>query len=107
MCRSNYQGSNDAFHKAVIEVDGKLMLIMQVRKQAVLQMFHTVGYGIRQPIPCPNLCTKSSRHNINNALTILGNSLHMAYERPVTEMIDKIQKYQYRYGGEAIRRHCV
>lgn len=97
-----YQGSNDAFHKAVIEVDGKLMLIMQVRKQAVLQMFPYRGVWYSPADSLPESMHKEQQAYINNALTILAMLAHGGMKGQSTEMIDKIQKYQYRYGGEAI-----
>lgn len=97
-----YHGQNDAFHKAVAEVDEKLMLIMQVRGQMMMRLFPFRGTWYAPTDRLPHDMEKAQQDYVRNALPILAMLAHGGTKSQSAEMLDKMLKYQYRYGGHTI-----
>lgn len=97
-----YQGSNDAFHKAAAEVDEKLMLIMQVRGLVLMKMFPYRGVWYSPADKLPATMVEEQQGYVRSALPVLAMLAHGGTTAQSEEMISKMLKYQYRYGGNAI-----
>lgn len=97
-----YKGSNDAFHKAAAEVDEKLMLIMQVRGQVLMKMFPYRGVWYSPADKLPATMVEEQQGYVRSALPVLAMLVHGGITAQSEEMIGKMLKYQYRYGGNAI-----
>lgn len=97
-----YRGEGDAFHKAAAEVDDKLMLIMQVRRQALMRIFPYDGTWYAPGDSLPQSMNDEQQAYIHNGISVLAMLAHGKDMAQTAEMLDKMLKYQYRYGGEAI-----
>lgn len=97
-----HRGNNDAFHKAAAEIDDKLMLIMQVRNMMLIRMFPYRGTWYSPADSLPKEMSKDQQSYIRNALPILAMLSDGGAKGQSAEMIGKMLKYQYRYGGRAI-----
>lgn len=97
--REYYGGNGDSFHKAVADMDGRLMLIMQVRHHSLLRIF---PYGGRWYAPTdtqPRRMAAEQRAYVRNALPLLAALAHGGHTAETREMLMKMGKYQKRYGA--------
>lgn len=97
-----YRGNSDAFHKAVADVDNRLMLIMQVRRMAMLKIFPYKGKWYAPADSLPQSMDTEQQAYVHNAIPVLAMLVRAHDTASTSEMLDKMLKYQYRYGGETI-----
>lgn len=104
------QQHNDKFSQQVLDTDDKMMLIMQLERMDLLQMFPfgTKGGSVkwytpnsRQPAQMP----KAQQLYVHNILP-MGAQLAAQGNYPmVKELFQKLRKYQYAYGAGTIPSH--
>lgn len=98
---------NDAFSKQVLDMDDKLMLVMQVAEGSPLKMFpFTTGHGVVEWFtPTDSLPAQMPKAQQQYVHSILLMAKQLAREGKTdmeNELFDKLLKYQHRFGGASV-----
>lgn len=101
------QGKNDSFSKQVLDTDDRLMLLMQVMQGAPMQIFpYTNAEGkVLWYAPVSKLPGEMPKAQQQYVRTILSLCRQLAEEgktAEVNELLDKMLKYQHRYGSGSL-----
>lgn len=98
-----YGGNTDKFHKDVLNVDDRLMLIMELRRGTLLKMFpYTHEYSTKWYAPTENLpqtIPADNRHFIANIFSYLYQEIKSGHQESASEIIEKLKHYQEKYGA--------
>lgn len=101
-----YQGNQDKLHKAVMEIDDKVQLIMSLRNGEQMKMFpYAVNGNIRWYGP-KEATPASMDHRqalfISSIFTFLNQSAHVNNYKLFNMLIAKLRIYQERNGGSSL-----
>ncbi len=99
-------GNSDAFHKAVADIDGKLQLIMQLRRGEPLKMFPVTSAGKCQwyspadsiPADAPALC----REMTAQCFSVLNGYARSGDYSGFNTMVASLRDYQGNFGGNTL-----
>ncbi len=98
-----YQGQQDKFHRQAADVDDRLMLVMELRQGTLLKMFpDTTGGTAKWYAPTDKLPASMDRDAqlfVQNLFSLLQEYLYEGDNAKVSEVIDKIARYQQANGG--------
>lgn len=101
-----YQGNRDKLHSQAADIDDKLQLIMELRRGIPLKVFPFTVKGVtRWYAPTDKLPATMERERklyIENIFSLLYGDLLQGHTARVNETLDKMLKYQQRYGGRSI-----
>lgn len=101
-----YQGQQDKFHKQVADVDDALQLVMALRHGALLKIFPYTEKGVTTwyaPTDAlPATVNKEHRLYINNVFPLLYSDILAGRTDRVNETLDKMLRYQEKYGGASL-----
>ncbi len=101
-----YQGQQDKFHRQAADVDDRLMLVMELRQGTLLKMFpDTTGGTAKWYAPTDKLPASMDRDAqlfIQNLFALLQEYLYEGDNAKVSEVIDKIARYQQANGGSSL-----
>lgn len=99
-------GNADAFHKAVADIDGKLQLIMQLRRGEPLRMFPVDAggscqwYGPADSIPAS--ASEQSREMVGQCFAVLNGLVHEGDYAKFNDMVSRLRDYQAQSGGSTL-----
>ena len=115
-----YRGNNDAFHKDVGKMDDRLQLIMELRQGKLLKIFpytsHLAPPHPRTPAPSnvprttwyspvdkyPEHIDAEQQEYMKNVFSLINEDAHAGRFDRINEYLQKMQKYQVRYGGASL-----
>ncbi len=101
-----YQGQQDKFHRQAADVDDRLMLVMELRQGTLLKMFpDTTGGTAKWYAPTDKLPASMDRDTqlfVQNLFALLQEYLYEGDNAKVSEVIDKIARYQQANGGSSL-----
>lgn len=101
-----YAGNNDKFHQQVNEIDGRLMLVMELRRAKTLKVFPYTYKGTTTwytPIDMyPKYVEPERQKYMQNVFSIMYENALMQNFSSVDEVLVKMKKYQSLYGGSSI-----
>lgn len=101
-----YQGNRDKLHSQAADIDDKLQLIMELRRGIPLKVFPFTVKGVTTwYAPTDKLPATMERERklyIENIFSLLYADLLQGRTTRVNETLDKMLKYQQRYGGRSI-----
>lgn len=95
----------DKLHQEVLKVDDKLMLIMELRQGKLLKVFPYTRHAIIWYSPVdkyPQDIQQEQQEYMKNAFSVLYGYALSENWKDMSQMIAKMKKYQYRYGGNSI-----
>ncbi len=101
-----YRGNRDAFHKQVADTDDRLMLLMQLRRGAVLKLFpvtdggRTAWYAPTDKLP--SAVSGGRAAYITGVLGLLYGEAQAGNTAKVDEIIGKMADYQRQNGGASL-----
>lgn len=98
---------NDAFSKQVLDMDDKLMLVMQVSEGSPMKMFpFTTEHGVVEwftPVDSlPAQMPKAQQQYVHSILLMAKQLAREGKTDTENELFDKLLKYQHRYGGASV-----
>ncbi len=99
-------GNNDAFHKAVADIDGKLQLVMQLRRGEPLKMFPVTSggkclwYGPTDSIPAD--VPVSCREMVTKCFAVLNGYASTGDYNGFNAMVGRMRDYQSDFGGSTL-----
>ena len=97
-----YQGTNDKLHQEAAKIDDKLMLIMDLRRYALLKVFPFEGTWYSPADQYPLQMEAERQQYMRSILPIMANDAQAGNFARIGESIQKMQKYQATFGAEAI-----
>ncbi len=97
-----YQGTNDKLHQEAAKIDDKLMLIMDLRRYALLKVFPFEGTWYSPADQYPLQMEAERQQYMRSILPIMANDAQAGNFTRIGESIQKMQKYQTTFGAEAI-----
>lgn len=97
-----YQGANDKLHQEAAKIDDKLMLIMDLRRYALLKVFPFEGTWYSPADQYPLQMEAERQQYMRSILPIMANDAQAGNFTRIGESIQKMQKYQATFGAEAI-----
>jgi len=97
-----YQGKNDKMHQEAAKIDDKLMLIMDLRRGALLKIFPYQSMWYSPADNYPQQMEPERQQYMQSIIGMIADDAAIANFARVDEAISKIKKYQQRYGAEAI-----
>ncbi len=101
-----YRGQQDKFHRQAADVDDRLMLVMELRQGTLLKMFpDTTGGTAKWYAPTDKLPASMDRDTqlfVQNLFALLQEYLYEGDNAKVSEVIDKIARYQQANGGSSL-----
>ena len=97
-----YQGNNDKYHKDVAKIDDKLSLIMQLRQGKPLKIFPFKGDWYSPTDKMPADMEPERQEYMANIFSLLYQDALTGNHGEMNEALSKMQKYQVRYGGNAL-----
>ena len=97
-----YQGANDKMHQEAAKIDDKLMLIMDLRRYALLKVFPFEGTWYSPADQYPLQMEAERQQYMRSILPIMANDAQAGNFTRIGESIQKMQKYQATFGAEAI-----
>ena len=102
-----YQGQQDKFHRQAADVDDRLMLVMELRQGTLLKMFpHTTKDGTTTwyapTDKLPSTINRDTQLFVQNLFALLQEYLYEGDNAKVSEVIDKIARYQQANGGSSL-----
>ena len=97
-----YQGSNDKLHQEAAKIDDKLMLIMDLRRYALLKVFPFKGTWYSPADSYPLQMEAERQEYMRNILPMMAEDAQTGNFARVSESIQKMQKYQATFGAEAL-----
>lgn len=104
--REYYLGAHDKFHKQVAETDDKIQLIMDLRRGALLKVFpYTVDGATTWYAPTddiPDAVGEGCRKYMKNVFSLLYADVLAGDVDRVGETLDKMIRYQEKYGGTSM-----
>lgn len=101
-----YQGNQDKLHKAVMETDDKVQLIMSLRRGEPMKMFpyldkgNVIWFGPKDTMP-QNMDRKQSLF-IKSMFTLLNQSVQTGNYGQFNSLLTKLRIYQERNGGDSL-----
>lgn len=101
-----YQGNHDKLHKAVVEIDDKVQLIMSLRHGEPFKIFpygkgdNIIWYSPKAQVP-KSMDTDKSMF-VKNIFTLLNQSAHSGDYNQFNSLIAKIRIYQEQNGGNTL-----
>lgn len=101
-----YKGLSDKFHEGIGKLDEKVGLIMDIRTFAPLKVFpythngETSWYSPTDSYP-PYLNAERKAY-MQNIFVLLKESVRKHKEDEVSDVLSRLKKYQYTYGGNSI-----
>ncbi len=106
MIQEFYQGNQDKLHKAAMNVDDKVQLIMSLRQGEPLKMFpyknrnNVTWFGPKDIMP--KSMSKQQSMFINNIFPLLSQTARKGNYTQFNYLISKIKIYQERNGGNSL-----
>ncbi len=105
--REYYQGQNDAFHKQVADIDGKLQMVMELRRGSLLKVFPFTSNGnTKWYAPTDNitdsLIDKDHRTYMQNVFSLVYQEVLAGNYAHVDQILEKMGKYQVVNGGTSL-----
>ncbi len=105
-----YQGQHDKFHQDVAKVDDRLQLVMDLRQGRPLKLFPATshvgaGGGSYWYAPTDNLpadIDTAQATYIRDVFTVLNQHVQAADWQTVNDLLDKMLRYQQRYGASSV-----
>lgn len=101
-----YQGNHDKLHKAVVEIDDKVQLIMSLRHGEPFKIFpYGKNNNIRWYSPKEKIAQSIDNDRswfIKNIFTLLNQSAHANNDDQFNSLIAKIRIYQEQNGGNSL-----
>ena len=101
-----YQGKHDKLHKAVVEIDDKVQLIMSLRHGEPFKIFpYGKNNNIRWYSPKEKIAQNIDNDRswfIKNIFTLLNQSAHANNDEQFNSLIAKIRIYQEQNGGNSL-----
>ena len=99
--------TKDKFHEQVMDIDDKLMLIMQVQHMEPLSMFPYAfkGGAVKWFSPAGELppeMPEEQKKYVQEIIPLIGKYAVQGEFKVVDEALGKIRKYQYRYGAASL-----
>lgn len=105
--REYYNGQNDAFHKQVADIDGKLELVMALRQGSLLKIFpftsqeQTTWYAPTDNVR-DSLIDDTRRGYMQNVFSLIYQEVLTGNYAHVDEIVGKMVKYQEENGGNSL-----
>ena len=99
-------GNSDAFHKAVADIDGKLQLVMQLRRGEPLKMFPVASggkclwYGPADSIPAD--APASCREMVSKCFAVLNGCARAGDYSGFNAIVGRMRDYQGDFGGSTL-----
>lgn len=104
--REYYQGAHDKFHKQVAETDDRIQLIMELRRGTLLKVFpYTIDGATTWYAPTddiPDGVDEEHKKYMENVFSLLYADIMAGNTDRVDETIDKMIRYQEKYGGTSL-----
>lgn len=111
--REYYSGQNDKFHQEVAKMDDRLRLIMQLRQGKPLKLFpykpssptsqHTSQITWYAPTDgLPEVMEPDRQQYIHEIFSLLNMDAQVQNYDRMRETVEKMQRYQQRYGGSSL-----
>ena len=105
--REYYNGQNDAFHRQVADVDDRLMLVMNLRRGALLKVFpFTSGGKTTWYAPTDNiadtLVDEAHRKYMQNVFSLVNQEAQAGNFAHVSRIVGKMRKYQEVNAGASL-----
>lgn len=100
-----YHGNNDKFHQDVAQTDERLQLIMEVRQGKLMKLFpytkgSTTWYAPTDKLP--DYIPEEQKQYIQDIFSLLYEDALAANYGQFDEIVQKMQKYQKRYGAKSV-----
>ena len=92
-------GHGDKLHQDVMQLDDRLMLIMQLTHGRLLKVFPYNGNWYAPADPMPSGIEAERSQYFSQALSLLGSYYKKGETDTADEMLGKMQRYQQTYGG--------
>ena len=102
--REAYNGNNDAFHKDVMKMDDRLMLIMELRQGKPLTLFpYKSGAPWLSPTDkLPEEMTAENKTFIQNVFNLLFEDALSGNWQHFSNIVAGMKKYQEKYGASSL-----
>lgn len=102
--REAYNGNNDAFHKDVMKMDDRLMLIMELRQGKPLTLFpYKSGAPWLSPTDkLPEEMTAENKTFIQNVFNLLFEDALSGNWQHFSNIVAGMKKYQKKYGASSL-----
>ena len=104
--REYYQGNHDAFHRQAADIDGKLRLVMELRRGLLLKVFpythggHTTWYAPTDRIP--DSIGRGRKLYMQNAFSLLYGEVLAGRTAMADSLIGKMAAYQRQQAGASL-----
>ena len=104
--REYYQGNHDAFHRQAADIDGKLRLVMELRRGLLLKVFpythggHTTWYAPTDRIP--DSIGRGRKLYMQNAFSLLYGEVLAGRTAMADSLIGKMAAYQRQQAGTSL-----
>ena len=101
------QGEQSTMGKALLDVDDKMMLVMNLTKGDVLKLFpYSSPYGrvdwFAPTDKLPRTMPAAQQQYIRSILNLANQLAHQGRNDMLNDLVHKLQKYQVRYGGATL-----
>ena len=97
-----YSGQHDAFHNDVAKMDDRLMLVMELSQGTPLRLFPYNGEWCAPVGKLPATIDNNTQQFIRHLFSLLTDEARAGHYDQVDHIIDKLQQYQQKQGGNSM-----
>ena len=97
-----YSGQHDSFHNDVAKMDDRLMLVMELSQGTPLRLFPYNGEWCAPVGKLPATIDNNTQQFIRHLFSLLTDEARAGHYDQVDHIIDKLQQYQQKQGGNSM-----